>query len=194
MTGAEKGSLINMAAFLPVSRSNGPGQRAVVWVQGCKRNCPGCFNQDMQPFTERQLIATVELADRILDIEGLEGVTFSGGEPFEQAGALAELAEQLAACGLTVVIFTGYTLAELSAGNNPAWQRLLAAADMLVAGPYEQDLPAHEYLKASANQQLLFLTDKLKQHPEVMGNQGQTAEIIVDAAGNVIVTGFDKIF
>lgn len=190
----QKDSLLNMAAFLPVSCSNGPGRRAVVWVQGCNRNCPGCFNQEMRQFVHKELIAVRELAGRILAIEGIEGVTFSGGEPFEQAKPLAELAEQLADSGLTVVLFTGYTFDELAAGNNSDWQRLLAAADLLVAGPYEQTLPAQEYLRTSANQQLLFLSDKLNQHPDIAGRQGQTAEIIVDAAGKVIVTGFDKIF
>jgi anaerobic ribonucleoside-triphosphate reductase activating protein len=186
------GSLLNMAAFLPVSRSNGPGRRAVVWVQGCTRSCSGCFNQEMRPFVDKELITARELAGRILAIEDIEGVTFSGGEPFEQAEALAELAEQLADRGLTIVIFTGYTVAALADCNKPEWQRLLAAADLLVAGPYEQDLPVQDYLRASANQQLLFLSDKLKQHPDI--SLGQTAEIIVDAVGRVIVTGFAKFF
>ena len=186
------GSLLNIAAFLPVSYSNGPGRRAVVWVQGCSRNCYGCFNQEMRPFINKELIAVQELAERILAIEDIEGVTFSGGEPFEQAKPLAELAERLANRGLTIVIFTGYTAPELADGNNPDWQRLLAAADLLVAGPYEQDLPAQDYLRTSANQQLLFVSDRLKQHPDI--SRGQTAEIIVDTTGRVIVTGFAKFF
>ncbi|TWH46739.1 4Fe-4S single cluster domain-containing protein [Sporomusa sp. KB1] len=184
-----KGGLINMAAFLSVSRSNGPGRRAVLWVQGCFRNCPGCFNQDMQEFREKQVIAVPELVERILASEDIEGVTFSGGEPFAQAQALAELAEQLTARGLNIAIFTGYTVAELTAATDPAWQRLLAAADLLIAGPYEQDLPAQDYLVGSANQQLVFLTEKLKQHPDVVTSQGQTLEVIVDAAGKVTITG-----
>lgn len=197
MTGEErqKGSLINMAAFLPVSRSNGPGRRAVVWVQGCGRNCSGCFNQDMRSFADKQLIAPGELAKRILAIEGIEGVTFSGGEPFGQAEVLAELAEQLRVCGLNIMIFTGYTFGELSTGSNPAWQRLLTVTDLLVAGPYEQDLPSQDYLRASVNQQLVFLTDRLIQHPDVVGNnRGQITEVIVDAAGKVIITGLGQIF
>ncbi|WWV68873.1 Pyruvate formate-lyase 1-activating enzyme [Sporomusa ovata DSM 2662] len=179
-----------MAAFLPVSRSNGPGRRAVLWVQGCSRNCPGCFNQDMQDFRENQMIAVPELAACILASEDIEGVTFSGGEPFAQAQVLAELAEQLTARGLNITIFTGYTVTELTAATDPAWQRLLAAADLLIAGPYEQELPAQDYLIGSANQQLVFLTEKLKQHPDVVTSQGQTLEVIVDAAGKVTITGF----
>lgn len=190
----QKGSLINLAAFLPVSRSNGPGRRAVVWVQGCKRNCAGCFNQDMRPMEEKQLVDPEELARRILAIDNIEGITFSGGEPFEQAGALADLAKQLKAGGLNLVIFTGYTFDELLTGNNQEGRRLLELADLLVAGPYERDLPAGDYLRASLNQQLVFLTDKLKQHPDVIGTRGQTAEIIVDVSGKVTITGLDEFF
>ena len=155
----QKGSLLNLAAFLPVSCSNGPGRRAVVWVQGCNRDCPGCFNKDMQPFRDNELIAVGELAERILAIDAIEGVTFSGGEPFLQAKALAGLAGQLAEGGFNIVVFTGYTFEELSAANNQDYQQLLAVTDLLIAGPYEQHLPARDYLRASANQQLLFLTD-----------------------------------
>lgn len=105
---------------------------------------------------------------------------------------MARLAERLAVQGLTIVIFTGYTFAELTAQPNPAWQQLLAAADLLVAGPYREDLPSQDYLLGSANQQLVFLTDKLKHHPDFAENKGQTMEVIVDAAGNVITTGLVK--
>ena len=178
-----------MAAFLPASYSNGPGRRAVLWVQGCSRNCPGCFNQDMQGFQENQIVSVEEIMGRILASEGIEGVTFSGGEPFGQAQALAEVAEQVKEQGLNIVIFTGYTFVEFATEVNPAWQRLLATADLLIAGPYDQDLPTQDYLLGSANQQLVFLTDTLKQHPDVVNRQGQTIEVIVDAAGKVTVTG-----
>ena len=188
--GKAEGGLINMAAFLAKSRVNGPGLRAVVWVQGCPRRCRGCFNQDMLEFRDNEWLPAAELAARILAVREIDGVTFSGGEPFAQAAALAGLAEQIQAAGLTVVIFTGYTHAELMAADNPDWNRLLAAADVLVAGPYKQDLPSQDYLLGSANQELIYLTDRLKAHPDMHSSQGQTLEFTVDLAGNVIVTGF----
>ncbi len=178
-----------MAAFLAKSEANGPGLRAVVWVQGCPRRCPGCFNQDMLEFQDNQLLAVDELADRIIAIGEIAGVTFSGGEPFAQAGVLAELAERLSRIGLNIAIFTGYTYTELTAANNPDWNRLLAAADILIAGPYNKDLPSKSYLLGSANQELIFLSEKLKDHPDMSAHQGQTLEFTVDTAGNVTVTG-----
>ncbi|CVK19025.1 4Fe-4S single cluster domain-containing protein [Sporomusa sphaeroides] len=186
----EDGGLINMAAFLAKSRANGPGLRAVVWVQGCPRRCEDCFNQDMLEFRDNEWLPAAELAARILAVREIDGVTFSGGEPFAQAAALAGLAEQLQAAGLTVVIFTGYTYADLTAANNPDWNRLLAAADVLVAGPYKKDLPSQDYLLGSANQELIYLTDRLKNHPDRHSSQGHTLEFTVDLAGNIVTTGF----
>lgn len=185
----QKGGLINMAAFLARSEVNGPGVRAVVWVQGCMRRCAGCFNQDMQEFRDNEIVSVEQLAERILAIQGLEGVSFSGGEPFAQALPLAQLAETLTRQGLNIVIFTGYTYTELKAGNDPAWNRLLAAADMLVAGPFVQELPAQKYLLASANQELILLTDRLKTHPAIGNHPETTVEVTIDTTGNVSITG-----
>lgn len=189
----EQGGLINMAAFLAKSRANGPGLRAVIWVQGCPRRCPGCFNPAMLEFQDNQLLPAAELATRVLAIDGIEGVTFSGGEPFTQAVVLAALAEQLQKQGLNIVIFTGYTYAELTAVNNSDWNRLLAAVDLLVAGPYVKETPSKSYLLGSANQELIFLTDTLKNHPDISNSQGQTLEFTVDAAGNITTTGIGAI-
>ena len=183
------GGRINMAAFLPKSRVNGPGLRAVVWVQGCPRCCPGCFNEDMQAFRETQPVSAKKLADRILALDGIEGVTFSGGEPFAQAALLADLAEILSGQGLNIAVFTGYTYQELLAGQDDAWNRLLAAADLLIAGPFKRELPSTEYLLGSANQELIFLTDTLKGHPDTLGRTEQLLEITVDKDRNVMTTG-----
>jgi anaerobic ribonucleoside-triphosphate reductase activating protein len=183
------GGLINMAAFLPKSSVNGPGLRAVVWVQGCPRRCPGCFNQDMQAFRDNQSVTAAELAARILAVQEITGVTFSGGEPFAQAPALAALAGELRRQGLNIVVFTGYTYRELMSGENDDWNRLLAVTDLLVAGPFERERPSTHYLLGSDNQELLFLTDRLRGHPAIADQGGQVLEITVDAGGNIVVTG-----
>lgn len=181
-----------MAAFLAKSEVNGPGLRAVVWVQGCPRRCAGCFNQDMLEFRDNKIISVDQLADRILAIQGLAGVSFSGGEPFAQALPLAQLAETLIQQGLNIVIFTGYTYNELKAGTDPAWHRLLAAADMLVAGPFMQAQPTQEYLLGSANQEVVFLTDKLETHPAIGKPRETTIEVTIDTTGNISMTGLSN--
>ncbi|QDR83225.1 4Fe-4S single cluster domain-containing protein [Sporomusa termitida] len=187
--GGLPGGLINMAAFLPASSVNGPGRRAVVWVQGCHRRCPGCFNPEMLALTENQLVTVAELAGRILAAGGIEGVTFSGGEPFRQAAALAELAAIMVKHGLTVIVFTGYEYEELTQADNPDWNKLLQVTDLLVSGPYLEHRPSCSYLRGSANQELVFLSPRLRDHPDINKQAGQAREFIIDAAGNIIITG-----
>lgn len=184
-------SLINLHNFVPRSHANGPGERAVVWVQGCPRRCPGCFNPDTLPFVIRELVSVEELESRIATIQGIDGVTFSGGEPFEQAEVLAELAKRLRERGLTVVCYTGYTLKQLKAGNRKDWNDLLEQVDLLIDGPFIQELRCHEPYRGSANQILHLLTDRIRSE-EVHG-QSQTAEFTLGTGGDIQQTGFPEL-
>jgi len=178
---------INLANFVERSRVNGHGVRAVVWVQGCHFHCPGCFNPENQTFTKKNLVPVSELANKILMIEGIEGVTFSGGEPFNQAAALTELAAILQEHGLTVMIFTGYTYKELKTGNRASWNALLSHADMLVSGRFIQEKAIKGIsLIGSSNQEIVSITGKIAK-PE--GNSTPTIEIKITPHG-IYITGF----
>lgn len=148
---------VNMAAFLQRSEANGPGLRAVVWVQGCPFRCEGCANPDFLDFTPRELVPARELARRILGIEGIDGVTFTGGEPFAQALALAEVAHRVRNAGLTVATYTGYTYEQLRAGNSD-WAALLQETDLLIDGPYVDTLAGDVRWRGSTNQRLIHLS------------------------------------
>ena len=91
--------VLQVGAFQERSFVAGPGERAVVWVAGCLRRCPGCMKPDLFAFDVGRSIPVQELAAKILSIPGLTGVTFSGGEPFEQAAALGRLAKTVRAGG-----------------------------------------------------------------------------------------------
>ena len=110
---------LNIMGYVDESEVNGPGCRAVVWVQGCLRECPGCFNPESWSFKPNQLIAVEDLAEQILQNPRNQGVTFSGGEPFWQAEALTQLAKLVKAKGFNVMSFTGFTLAELKSPDAP---------------------------------------------------------------------------
>lgn len=177
---------LTLAAFLPHSRANGPGLRSVLWVQGCALRCDGCFNPDFQPFVGGYEATVDEVVALLLVQTDTEGVSFSGGEPFAQAVALAEVAEAVRAAGKGVMIFTGYEAAILRASRNPGVQRLLAAADLIAAGPYRRDLPQRHPLLASSNQELLYLTERYRNVE--LGPRRSEFRIGVD--GKVSVTGF----
>lgn len=184
-------SQINLHSFIEQSRANGPGMRAVVWVQGCPRHCAGCWNPDSLPFTIKNLITIDELESRITAIEGIDGVTFSGGEPFAQAEALAELAERLHARGLTIVCFTGYTLEQLQKSNRSQWNNLLSQVDLLIDGEYSESQKIVDTYRGSANQKLNFLSGRIQ--PEEVENKSQLFEFSLDSSGETTATGFPDI-
>lgn len=188
------GAEINLAGFLPRSTVNGPGTRAVVWVRGCPFRCPGCFNEPFQPFSPATPVPVAELAGTILSAGGIDGVTFSGGEPFAQAGALAALGDRLRSAGLTIVTYTGYTPEQLAAGSDPAWPALLSVTDLLIAGPYVAGLAEADPLKGSSNQVVIPLSARI---PVPGGNgprhpAGSRTEFTISPDGSITATGFPE--
>ncbi len=181
---------LNIMGYVDESEVNGPGCRAVVWVQGCLRECPGCFNPASWEFKVNQLIPVEELAAKILSNPRNQGVTFSGGEPFWQAPALAALARLVKAQGLNVMSFTGFTLAQLrSRQAPPGAQELLDELDILVDGPYLQEKAIHspDSLVSSSNQQVHIFNPALENCQSWASNQ---VEIHILKDGTRIVTGY----
>jgi len=185
-------SMLNLAGFLPRSAANGPGIRAVVWVQGCPIRCRGCFNPLSWSFSPINIVPADELAGRILATWGVDGVTFSGGEPFAQADALASVGEWVREAGLTVVTYTGYTYEELTARDDPAWNRLLDVTDLLIAGPYIGTMACNDPYIGSSNQQVITLTGRIR--PESLQEKApeEIIEFSIAPDGMVTTTGFPK--
>ncbi|MFA6331718.1 MAG: 4Fe-4S single cluster domain-containing protein [Methanoregula sp.] len=184
-------SRLNLSGFLLRSAVNGPGIRTVVWVQGCPIRCKGCFNTASWSFSPVITISVRELAGRILATEGIDGVTFSGGEPFAQAMPLAEVAEQVREAGLTVVTYSGYTHAELTQSRDPAWKRLFTATDLLIAGPYREDEACTAPFMGSANQQVIPLNERIIPESEILQkSKEETIEFTIAPDGTVTTTGF----
>ena len=154
--------MLNVARIRPATRVNGPGIRAAVWVQGCTIGCPGCFNAHTHPHELRQAWDPARLAER-LSQEDVEGVSILGGEPFQQAAACAGLAERSRELGLGVVTYSGYVGKVLMASRLPEVQRLLAATDLLIAGPFVQSKANDgSGWHGSSNQAFLFLSDRYR--------------------------------
>ena len=295
--------VLRVGAFEPRSLVNGPGVRAVLWVQGCDRRCAGCFNPEFLPREGGRLVAAGEVVrwvrdaareveavgvgkltadgrnpkseirnpkegrnlksemglfsaagesepqraagaagtgrsadfqsavsrifnpptpetahglptesrrysrlkvcattegDRAVETSALnrqpstalEGITFSGGEPFEQAGELALVAGAARQMGLGVLVFTGYLWEELEASQDAGHRALLAVCDLVVAGPYEREHPGTHALLASANQRLVFLSDRYRAHDF---GQKRRVEFRIATDGTVRTTGFPSV-
>ncbi|MEW6498111.1 MAG: 4Fe-4S single cluster domain-containing protein, partial [Cyanobacteriota bacterium] len=137
---------------------NGPGTRMVVWLQGCPFRCPGCQNPDYLEFRVNKVVTVDQVWQVFQQIPGLHGVSFSGGDPFAQAVALAELASRVQDAGKTVVCWTGYRLEQLQSGKVPGAAELLAHVDLLIDGLFVQEQAGNFVLRGSENQKFHFLS------------------------------------
>jgi len=185
-------NVLDLACFLARSEVNGPGTRAVVWVQGCPHRCEGCFNPQFQNVSPVHQVALGTLAETILSLPDIDGVTFSGGEPFAQAVSLAALGGQVCDAGLTVVTYTGYTYNRLSQGTDDGWQDLLAVTDLLIAGPYISSLRCTDSLKGSSNQQVIPLSGRVAVPAHAENAQYTRTEFTIAADGSIITSGFPE--
>jgi len=154
--------LLNVANICHFSKVNGPGIRSVVWVQGCSRNCPGCINPQTHEHKAIKLLDPVELGKQLCQIQNTNGVTISGGEPFEQAKACSMFVKTVKENGKTVMVFTGFPFEQLITSQNIDVQNFLSHIDLIVAGPYIQELTCESKLwQASSNQTVHFLTTNM---------------------------------
>ncbi len=152
---------LRVAQLIPDTEAEGPGRRFALWVQGCAIRCPGCCNPEMFGTEGGKPADSAELAAQALATPGLEGVSVLGGEPCEQPEGVADFCERVKAGGLSVMIYSGYTLDELRAKKSPAVDRILAAADLLADGRYDHRLPeTKRRWLGSSNQQLHFFTSR----------------------------------
>jgi anaerobic ribonucleoside-triphosphate reductase activating protein len=187
------------------SMANGPGERAVVWTAGCDLGCSGCQNPESHRFDNSKEIDVYSLADWILGIEGIEGITFSGGEPMQQAAQLYLLISLLheRRPGFSIGMFTGYTEKELEEGrfkwhsaetgdfirgDRELWLEIKKHLDFAIMGRYNKLVRTNgKPLCGSENQQVVFFTNRYSQKdiPPTM------VEFIIDPENELVnITGF----
>jgi anaerobic ribonucleoside-triphosphate reductase activating protein len=189
-------------AIMPASRVNGPGLRCVVFVQGCNLACPGCWNVQSHDFhgTDLAIAAVVGEVTNRHGQYSLDGVTFSGGEPMQQADELAPLIQDLRAAlpALSLGMFTGYSEKELESGRyftrhgvdqdrrRTLWRSIRGQLDFAVMGRYNRRHPSDAPMRTSSNQALTLFSSRYSEND--FG--AQTVEIIIAADGLTRTTGF----
>lgn len=150
---------VRIAGIVNDSIVDGPGIRFTIFTQGCPHSCEGCHNPQTHNFDGGNLVSVEELIEQIQCNPLLDGVTFSGGEPFVQAEALSALAKMIHDnTELNVVTYTGYTFEQLMSGSedNPYWRALLQETDILIDGPFIQSKKSYElHFRGSSNQRCL---------------------------------------
>ena len=190
-------------AFIPASRANGPGLRAVVFFQGCSLACRGCFNPETHAFAGTEVTVDA-VADNVLRAHkehGVEGVTFSGGEPMQQAAALLELMQTLhrQLPSLSFGLFSGYSDLDLVLGRYSIWgrdyseeyrrrfwQEIREHLDFAVLGRFNEAQPCGMPLRTSRSKALRMLSSRYS----VKDYGPQSVEVFIHSDGRAQVTGF----
>lgn len=176
--------------FIAASRSNGPGLRAVLWLQGCTLGCEGCFNPSTHPASGGSEMLIPEVIDLIKSSsETIEGVTISGGEPLQQVPALLELLRRLRkTTTLSIITFTGFTWDEFI--RMPQAPLLQANMDVLISGRYIDSLRTARNLTGSGNKTLHFFTDRYC--PDDFLDIPE-AEVVIGTDGYLNLSGIDPL-
>lgn len=179
--------------ILKKTKVEGPGIRYCIWTQGCSRHCRGCQAVHTWSHSGGSLFDTEDIIEDIKSQKDIEGVTFLGGEPFEQAEALGIIAEEVQKTGLSVLCFSGFLLEELRAEEKN--KLLLDNIDLLIDGEFKQELV--DYSRpwcGSSNQRYHFLTDRYNE--EIFEKYKNKVEVNISKTGVIFMNGmgnFDEI-
>ena len=157
---------IRLSGIAYESLVNGPGMRRVFFAQGCRHNCKGCFNPDTHDFNGGEIRNMDELIESVLDNPILRGITFSGGDPLEQADKFSYMAKAFKNKGLNVWCYTGYTYEYIleHRDKNNGWNELLSSIDVLVDGKFqEENMQEGLKFRGSNNQRIIDIKESLNQ-------------------------------
>ncbi len=157
---------IRLSGIAYESLVNGPGMRRVFFAQGCKHNCEGCFNPETHDFSGGEEKNIDNLIKDVLKNKMIKGITFSGGDPLEQADEFSYMAKAFKKSGLNIWCYTGYTFEILleKMKNEDSIRELIENIDVLVDGRFEINNKKEGLrFRGSSNQRIIDVKESLKQ-------------------------------
>ena len=171
-----------------LSKVNGPGNRFVLWTQGCSKGCSECFNPETWSTNIYKELSPTQIFELIKNFE-VDGVTISGGDPLEQEDELLELLMLLSTMRLRkgVILFSGFTRAEIS--SNFIREQCLKYIDVLIDGRYEKNLKIDFSLRGSSNQEFYSFSNKISSDELHFDQEIEISSL----EGDIMMTGFPNI-
>jgi len=160
---------LRVAGIVKESVVDGPGFRYVIFAQGCNHGCKGCHNPDTHSMDGGYVVDTEDILADIKQNKYIDGVTFSGGEPFLQPDAYIYIAEELRKANINIVCYTGYTYEELMESKEESRIKLLGLVDILIDGPYiEAQRNLGLTFRGSMNQRIIDVKSSMREHKVVL--------------------------
>lgn len=164
---------IRLAGIIKESVVDGKGIRYVLFSQGCKHGCKNCFNPETHSFTGGKLYDMDEIVEDIKKYPLIKGVTFSGGDPLEQADKFIYIAKKVKEMGLDLWSYTGYTYEYIVSHfeQRKEWEELLKYIDVLVDGRFEEDKKDISLaFRGSKNQRIIDVQASLNKKEAIILN------------------------
>lgn len=190
-TGSSRDGQLRIAQTWSCTEKLGPGKRSVIWLQGCQLRCRGCVASETWSVDGGESLPVDGLAESIASMDGIDGVTFSGGEPFLQAEDLCDLIDLVSERKpeLTFMSYSGYRLEWLRARGQDGFDSLLKRLDILIDGPYVERLNDGRLWRGSSNQRIHLLTDRHEAICNSHKDQSVGIEMALTPAGVPIFIG-----
>lgn len=185
--------MVRVFKILKNTTAEGPGNRFCIWVQGCRKHCKGCYAKDSWDFNAGIEYSVNYLYSLIKDERNnIEGITFLGGEPLEQAKDLSILAQKVKEeLNLSVVCFSGYTYEEIKSKDDSYMNKLLEYTDLLIDGGFIKDeFDLSRPWVGSKNQRYIFLSNRynlkeiLKYKNKIELHIGKNGKVDINGMGD----------
>ena len=171
----------------------GPGKRLGIWFQGCSLRCEGCISVDTWA-TAKTLIPIDQLMMALSSYLPLvDGITISGGEPFDQFDALLAIVVQLRKkIKVDILLYTGYSIEDIP----DQLQQIKPYIDVLISDPFQRQTSQTLRLRGSDNQRLHCFTSQAKEkyayYQQVVTTNDNVLDVMFDAQGVVWFAGIPK--
>ena len=178
--------IIRLGDTLSSSQIYGPGNRFVIWVQGCSLECPGCWNKEFWTTESGYELEISKLISIISSTNEIEGITILGGEPLEQPEATLNLIQSVKRIGLTVMLYTGYEEDEMT----DLQLECVYASDIVIMGRYVASMRDTTLRwRGSSNQEIKILSEAYK---DIEIEEKEEVEITIDTNGAISMAGYPQ--
>jgi anaerobic ribonucleoside-triphosphate reductase activating protein len=159
----------------------GPGERLVIWTIGCSKHCHRCASPELQhknPSKDVDVFELAKIIQQATDKQVIDGVTITGGDPFEQIAELNKLLSVLKEITNDVLVYTGYSIEEAKKiFSKSEWETMKLHVSVLIDGAYIDELNDNEcVLRGSLNQNITFFDETKKELYSTYLKKGRTIQ------------------